>query len=308
MQLGKLEKIDDLRKIWPHEALDFTPWLADEENLALLCDAVGIDMTVDETESSVGSFNVDILATETDTGRKIVIENQLEDTNHDHLGKTITYAAGKNVNIVIWIVKRAREEHRLAVEWLNSHTDDDIGFFLLEIELWSINQSAPAVKFNVVERPNDWAKEIKKADCTMNETKKLKLEYWTAFNDYAFGNANYAKIFNKRKPSTDHWYTVSLGSSEYHMSFLMNTQKNILAVEFAISNNKELFRQLYEKKDGIEAAAGVELDWRELPDRKMSRILYETKVDFSDKDKWNEQFAWIMEYSVKIAKAFKKYL
>ncbi len=135
MQLGKLEKIDDLRKIWPHEALDFTPWLADEENLALLCDAVRIDMTVDETESSVGSFNVDILATETDTGRKIVIENQLEDTNHDHLGKTITYAAGKNANIIIWIVKRAREEHRLAVEWLNSHTDDYIGFFLLEIEL-----------------------------------------------------------------------------------------------------------------------------------------------------------------------------
>ncbi len=164
------------------------------------------------------------------------------------------------------------------------------------------------MKFNVVERPNDWAKEIKKADSTMNETKKLKLEYWTAFNDYAFGNADYAKIFNKRKPSTDHWYTVSLGTSEYHMSFLMNTQKNILAVEFAISNNKKLFRQLYEKRDGIEAAAGIKLDWRELPDRKMSHILYETKVDFSDKDKWKEQFAWIMEYSVKVAKVFKKYL
>lgn len=308
MQLGKLEKIDDLRKIWPHEALDFTPWLAEEENLALLCDAVDIDMTVDETESSVGSFNVDILATEIDTGRKIVIENQLEDTNHDHLGKTITYAAGKNANMIIWIVKKAREEHRLAVEWLNNHTDDDIGFFLLKIELWSINQSEPAVKFNVVEKPNDWAKEIKKADNVMNATKKLKLDYWTAFNEYAFGDTGYARVFKKRKPSTDHWYTVSLGSSEYHLSFLMNTQKNILAVEFGIAGNKELFRQLFEKKETIESTAGVVLDWRELPDRKMSRILYETTVDFGDQDKWAEQFEWIKEYSVKIAKAFKEYL
>lgn len=102
-------------------------------------------------------------------------------------------------------MKKAREEHRLAVEWLNSHTDDDIGFFLLEIELWSINQSSPAVKFNVVERPNDWAKEIKKADSTMNSTKKLKLEYWTAFNEYAFNDKGYAKVFKKRKASTDHW-------------------------------------------------------------------------------------------------------
>lgn len=308
MQLGKLEKIDDLRKIWPHEALDFTPWLAEEENLALLCDAVDIDMTVDETESSVGSFNVDILATEIDTGRKIVIENQLEDTNHDHLGKTITYAAGKNANMIIWIVKKAREEHRLAVEWLNNHTDDDIGFFLLEIELWSINQSEPAVKFNVVEKPNDWAKEIKKADNVMNATKKLKLDYWTAFNEYAFGDTGYARVFKKRKPSTDHWYTVSLGPSEYHLSFLMNTQKNILAVEFGIADNKELFRQLFEKKETIESTAGVVLDWRELPDRKMSRILYETAVDFGDQDKWSEQFEWIKEYSVKITNAFKEYL
>lgn len=281
---------------------------AEEENLTLLCDAVDINMTVDETESSVGSFNVDILATETDTGRKIVIENQLEDTNHDHFGKTITYTAGKNADMIIWIVKKAREEHRLAVEWLNNHTDDDIGFFLLEIELWSINQSEPAVKFNVVEKPNDWAKEIKKADNVMNATKKLKLDYWTAFNEYAFGDTGYARVFKKRKPSTDHWYTVSLGSSEYHLSFLMNTQKNILAVEFGIADNKELFRQLFEKKETIESTAGVVLDWRELPDRKMSRILYETSVDCGDQDKWTEQFEWIKEYSVKIAKAFKVYL
>lgn len=305
MNLGKLEKITDLRKVWPHEALDFTPWLAQDDNIAMLSDAIGIDISVDETESMVGSFNVDIYATETDTGNKIIIENQLEETNHDHLGKIITYASGKDAKFVIWIVKKAREEHRHAIEWLNNHTDNDIAFFLIEIELWSINNSDPAVKFNVIEKPNDWAKEIKKADNNINDTQRLKLDYWTSFVDYAFANNSFSKMFKKRKPSTDHWYSVSLGSSEYHMAFLMNTQKNILAIEVYFSNNKELFNEFYAEKDKIEALAGVNLDWRELPERKASRVLYETTADFKNKDNWNEQFDWIMEYAVKIAKAFK---
>lgn len=107
INLGKLKEIKDLRKVWPHEALDFTPWLAEDDNLTLLADAVGLEITVDETESSVGDFNVDIYATETGTDRKIIIENQLEDTNHDHLGNLITYASGKSADIVIWVVKRA---------------------------------------------------------------------------------------------------------------------------------------------------------------------------------------------------------
>lgn len=162
INLGKLKEIKDLRKVWPHEAIDFTPWLAEEDNLALLADAVGLEITVDETESSVGDFNVDIYATETGTDRKIIIENQLEDTNHDHLGKLITYASGKSADIVIWVVKRAREEHRSAIEWLNNHTDENIAFFLVEIKLYQIGSSDIAVKFEVVEKPNDWTKEIKR--------------------------------------------------------------------------------------------------------------------------------------------------
>jgi len=305
MVFGKLQKISDLRKIWPHEASDFTPWLSKDDNIALLSDAIGIDISVDETESNVGSFNVDIFATETDTGNKIIIENQLEDTNHDHLGKIITYASGKDAKFVIWIVKNAREEHRHAIEWLNNHTDNDIAFFLIEIELWTINNSDPAVKFNVVEKPNDWAKEIKRVDGNISNTQKLKLEYWTNFVEYAFKNNEFSRMFRRRKPSTDHWYTVNMGSSEYHMAFLINTQKNILAIEVYINDNKELFRRFYSQRNKIEQLAGVRLDWRELPDRKASRILYEIMADFKDRACWIDQFEWIMEYSVKIAKAFK---
>ena len=155
-RLGKMTKITDLRSVWPHEANDFTKWLAEEENLSLLGDAIGIELELEERESSVGSFSVDILAKESGTNRRVIIENQLEDTNHDHLGKLITYASGKGAEVIVWIVKRARDEHRQAIEWLNQHTDGNIGFFLLEIELCQIGSSEKAPRFNVVEKPNDW--------------------------------------------------------------------------------------------------------------------------------------------------------
>ena len=150
INLSRLEEIKDLRTVWPHEALDFTPWLSQDDNISLLADAVGMDITVDETESSVGDFNVDIFASETGTDRKIIIENQLEDTNHDHLGKLITYASGKSADVVIWVVKHAREEHKAAIEWLNNHTDDNVGFFLCEIKLYRIGSSEPGPLSNYI--------------------------------------------------------------------------------------------------------------------------------------------------------------
>ena len=202
--LGKIEKIEDLRTIWKHEAHDFSKWLAQEENLALLSKAIGIDMVLKETESSVGSFSVDLFASEEGTGRKIIIENQLEDTDHDHLGKIITYASGKGAEVIVWIVKRARDEHRQAIEWLNQHTDENIGFFLVEIELWRINDSLPAPKFTIIEKPNDWAKTMKVVEGNLysvdgtilyryapakDATSFTVPEGVTTIGDYAFANA-----------------------------------------------------------------------------------------------------------------------
>ena len=196
INLSRLEEIKDLRTVWPHEALDFTPWLSQDDNISLLADAVEMDITVDETESSVGDFNVDIFASETGTDRKIIIENQLEDTNHDHLGKLITYASGKSADVVIWVVKHAREEHKAAIEWLNNHTDDNVGFFLCEIKLYRIGSSEPAVKFEVVERPNDWTKEVRKSE-SVNETQQSRYDYWVAFEDYVFNIPAFAKNFKR---------------------------------------------------------------------------------------------------------------
>ena len=305
--LGKLKEIKDLRNIWPHEALDFTPWLAEEDNLALLANAVGLEITINETESSVGDFNVDIYATETGTDRKIIIENQLEDTNHDHLGKLITYASGKSADIVIWVVKRAREEHQSAIEWLNNHTDENIAFFLVEIKLYQIGSSDIAVKFEVVEKPNDWTKQIKR-NTSNSPTLQARYDYWVAFNDYVFQNNTFSKQFNKRKASTDHWMTMSVGSSACHISINQIRKDNLIVVEWYISDNKELFHKFYSHKKEIETEMNMKLDWRELPNKKASRILITHSANFEDKDNWSEQFDWIMDIALKMKKAFRKYL
>lgn len=303
--LGTLKEITDLRSIWPHEALNFTPWVA--ENVDLLADAVGLDITVDETESSVGDFNVDIYASETGTDRKIIIENQLEDTDHDHLGKLITYASGKGADVLIWVVKHAREEHKAAVEWLNNHTDDKIGFFLCEIKLFQIGDSQIAPSFTVVERPNDWTKEIRKK-ASANPTQQQRLEYWQAFNDYAFSDANFSRIFNKRKPTTDHWMDFSIGSSACHIAVSQIQKRKAVDVELYINDDKELFKSLFAHKDEIEKNMEMELEWKELPERKASRILIEKTVDLDDRATWPEQFDYIMDTCIKMKRAFKRYL
>lgn len=307
MKLGLLKEIKDLRKVWPHEALDFTPWLAEDDNIGLLADAVGLEISVDETESNVGDFNVDIYASEIGTDRKIIIENQLEDTNHDHLGKLITYASGKSADIIIWVVKKAREEHRSAIEWLNNHTDENINFFLVEIKLYQIGDSEIAVKFEVVEKPNDWTKEIKKQS-NSSPSLQARFEYWTAFNDYAFQNKDFVKYFNKRKVGTNHYITFSMESSACHMGILQVRKDSSTVVELYISDDKDLFKLLYSNKIEIEKELGFDLDWRELPDKKASRILARRKANFENKEEWIVQFDWIIDVAIKMKKAFKKYL
>lgn len=307
INLSKLEEIKDLRTIWPHEALDFTPWLAQDDNITILADAIGLDITIDETESSVGDFNVDIFASETGTDRRIIIENQLEDTNHDHLGKLITYASGKSADVIIWVVKHVREEHKAAIEWLNNHTDDKIGFFLCEIKLYRIGNSDPAVKFEVIEKPNDWAKEIKKND-SANETQQQRYEYWVAFQDYAFQNVQFSKNFNRRKPSLDHWMNFSIGSSDCHITVSQIQKRDELDVELYISEDKDLFHALLQNKEIIENETGLVFDWRELPERKASRIVLEKNVSFANKDEWTQQFDWLIDVMLKMKNVFKKCL
>lgn len=295
--LGTIKKVD-LKSVWPHEALDFTKWLAEESNLALLSEAVGMDLELREVESAVGSFRADIYAADTATGAKVIIENQLEDTNHDHLGKIITYAAGKGAQVVIWIVRHARDEHRQAIEWLNAHTDDEAAFFLVEIEVWSIGDSLPAPRFNVVEQPNEWARAVKASE-GMSETDKIKLAYWTRYREVAEATPEFMKEFSPRKPAKNHWSTLSCGSSAYHMALLIDTQGGRTGIEFYVPDDKEIGHRaianvaIFEQRLGLKAKV--------FDATKASGIrLYKTgRAVRTQQDKWDdfikEQLGWALE-------------
>ena len=291
MKLGKIKYIKDLRTVWHHEARDFSKWLAQEENLEELSSAIGIDIVLEERESSVGNFSVDLYASEEGTDRKIIIENQLEDTNHDHLGKLITYASGKGAEVIVWIVRRARDEHRQALEWLNQNTGVNIGFFLVEIELWQIDDSAIAPKFNVVERPNDWAKQMKNAD-SLSDTKQLQLQFWQQLSEYIKSNEAIAKEFTPRKAQPQHWYDLSIGSSTYHIGLTVNTQKKRIGAEIYIPNDKEKFAMFKDHQKEIEELVGSYVEWKEAT--KATRILTHSSFDIDNNKNWDKAFEWLM--------------
>lgn len=306
MKLGKIKRITDIRSVWHHEEKDFSKWLAQDENLKQLSDTIGIDIVLEERESSVGNFSVDLYALEEGTERRIIIENQLEDTNHDHLGKLITYASGKGAEVIIWVVKRARDEHRQAIEWLNQNTGVNIGFFLVEIELWQIDDSAIAPKFNVVERPNDWAKQMKNVD-SLSETKQLQLHFWQQLSEYIKSNDSYAKEFTPRKAQPQHWYDLSVGSSSYHIGLTVNTQKNRLGAEIYIPDDKDKFAMFKEHAPEIEKLIGEKVEWREAT--KATRIITLHSCDISKEEQWDDAFNWLMDKALifkRIVKQFDK--
>ncbi|EMY69843.1 DUF4268 domain-containing protein [Leptospira vanthielii] len=230
--LGKFIKID-LREFWPDEAKSFTPWLSKQENLVVLSDEIGIDLELEGIEVHIGNYKADIVCRDISNDQKIIIENQLEKSNHDHLGKIITYASGIDAFTIIWICSLITEEHRQAIDWLNQNTIEDIRFFAIEIELWQIDQSNPAPKFNIICKPNEWVKSSKdlKINKTLTETKQIQLDYWNFIIDYFKKNKTTLSL---RKPRPQHWYSLSLGKSKYSLSLTVNTMKNKLGCEIYI--------------------------------------------------------------------------
>lgn len=304
--LGKIKKIE-LRKAWSHEASDFTNWLAEEENLRLLSDEIGVDIKLIQTEATVGKFNADILAEEENTGNKIIIENQLEQTNHDHLGKIITYASGFDASMIIWVVKGAREEHRQAVDWLNEHTDEYLAFFLIKVELWQIGDSPFAPKFEVISKPNDWAKTVKQSvgGNKLTKTTAQQLEFWEQFKIYAENHKTNLRI---QKPSPQHWLNINIGSSHAHISLTLNSFDEVIRTELYIPDNKDTYHFLEKQKKEIEKELGHRVEWMELPGKKASRIKVELPGLVEKTDDWERYFEWMQETAEEFHKIFSKLL
>ncbi|MGI6258857.1 MAG: DUF4268 domain-containing protein [Anaerolineaceae bacterium] len=304
--LGRLEEVN-IRELWPHEQYDFSNWLAKEENIELLNETVGLTLSDINKEVYVGTYRCDIVAVDETTGIKVIIENQLDATNHDHLGKIITYASGLDANVVIWIVKEAREEHKSAIEWLNNNLVKDISFFLLEIHAFRIGDSLPAPMFEIIEKPNDFVKStISTKDGELSKTESERLNFWTEFNRVV---SEHGKPFNIRKATTDSWYDIALGTSEAHISITLVNKVNKIVVDVYINDNKELFDDLFSHKEEIEQKLGFPMVWTRLDNKKASRIKYYIPgLDFNKQSNYPELMMEIIKKVVTIRSVFKGYL
>jgi hypothetical protein len=285
--LGKLEKVE-LRDVWAHEARDFSSWMFKQENLDQLGTAVGIDIDPIGTESNIGRFRIDILAQEPRTGHKIIIENQLENTNHDHLGKVITYAAGLDAKYLIWVVKDVLPEHLKAIEWLNEHLDNEIYCFLVKIEVWKIGDSQAAPHFEVVSAKNDWAVSLKRTadDSELTPAQVGQLEFWTYLQGYIQNKDSNIKL---QTPRPRRYYNISIGSALANIVLVLSPQKNTFACNFYISNDKQFLAFLKGHESAIRAALGPDMDWFDA--NVASGIYVEREVDDALDKRQQEDFA-----------------
>ena len=307
MAIGKLEEVD-IRELWKHEQYDFSEWLSKKENIENLNEILGLTLVDISKETYVGSYRCDLFAKDETTGIKVIIENQLEMSNHDHLGKIITYASGLDAKVVVWIVKEAREEHRSAIEWLSNNTNSNINFFLIEIHAYKIGNSDNAPMFQVIEQPNDFIKNNKSINSndTMNKSQSQRLEFWNQFNNVLVERG---KPFNVRKATTDHWYNVAIGTSDAHIDITLVNKDSVIGVELYITDNKKFFDKLYQRKDEIENDLGFKLDWRRLNNSKASRIVTFIKgLNFDDHSNYNELINKTIDLAVLMRDTFKKYI
>lgn len=307
MNIGKLQEVH-LRELWSHEQRDFSEWLARAENCELLNDALGLTLTDVQTETFVGSYRADLVAKDETSNMTVVIENQLESTNHDHLGKIITYASGLDADVVVWIVKTAREEHRSAIEWLNQKTLEGISFFLIEIHAYCIGDSLPAPKFEVIEKPNGFNKLQNKpaVDKEVGRTGAERLEFWRLLNETLSDRGN---PFNQRKATTDHWYDVAIGTSEAHLSINLINAQGFIGIDLYIRDNKELFDHFHGSASQIEQELGFILEWDRLNGKKACRVRYVIEgLNFDDHSNYPRLINQVIDAVVAMRSVFKKYL
>jgi hypothetical protein len=310
--LGKLERID-LRDAWMTEAGEFTPWLAQMENLALLGEAIGLDLELEAQEKTVGPFRADILCKEQDspTEHWVLIENQLERTDHCHLGQLLTYAAGLNAVTIVWIAAQFAEEHRATLDWLNEITDERFQVFGLEVELWRIEKSPAAPKFNVVSAPNDWRRSVDRGKRTISgatptETKVRQQEYWDVLRSYLKAHRSPVRM---GKPQPQSWMTFAIGRSGIWLTASMNTLKHWIGVELTLgdADAKAYFDLLSEERELIEGEFGTPLDWQKLSQKKSSRIaVYKRDTDPMREGDWPSQNAWMADMLYRFNKSFRE--
>lgn len=305
LSLGSVKYIDDIRSIWPNEAKDFTPWLA--QNINVLGAELGLDLELVSTEHDVGSFSLDIYAKEINTGHPIIIENQLEITDHSHLGQLITYASGVDAKVIIWISREVREEHRQAIDWLNEVSNEETHFFAVEVQAITIENSPPAPLFRVKASPNEWGK-AQKAKTGGTGAKTARQQYYHEFFT-KFLNAlkqKYPTITNAKSVGYDDWFSFGSGKSGVKYIIGFRGKNRFGCYLYMDTTDKELnktrFDDIYEYKDEISRELG-ELSWERLDEKKACRIAAYIKATDDD-----AMLEWGINALVTFKNVFSKYI
>lgn len=301
---GRLEPVR-LRDYFKDEARDFTPWLCKPENLSLLSDTVGMNLEFVGREVPVGPFRADIVAEDDD--RRVVIENQLDVTDHRHLGQLLVYATDRRAHTVVWVARHVSDEYRKVIDWLNGETSTS--FWALEIELWRIGDSAVAPKFNVVCEPNELTKSADAGEpAELTGVKVLQQEFWSGFSEFLDEENS---SFNSRKARAQNWYSLSIGTSLAYISLTMLVSKNgRIGCELYLPGRKQanvIFEEL--KKDQVAIQSELdglgELQWQDLPDKKACRIvIYRSGVNLEDQEQWPDFYGWLLERSERFKATF----
>lgn len=303
--LGQLTRID-AREIWKHEAIDFTPWLA--SNIALLGEALGLELVVEATEVHVGDFSVDIVATDSSTGHRVIIENQLSSTDHSHLGQLLTYAAGQKASAMVWIAPRFRAEHREAMDWLNSNTVEDVGFFGVEMELLRIGDSPPAPHFKLVAQPNEWAKATKVGPPGTSEKGLVYQRFFSAVLEQFLELRPH--VTSARRVGTGNWFGFAAGRSGFSFNWSLPMGGDQVRVELYIDTedrdaNKAHLDQFEGRQEELTTVLGLPVVWERLEQRRASRIASYHPVDRLHPDTDATAIRWAAEAMVRYVDVFR---
>ena len=303
VELSSLKRVE-LREVWPNEARDFTPWLA--EHIVQLSEVLGMDLEVESTEAEVGAFSLDVLARDLGSDRRVVIENQLEATDHDHLGKLLTYAARYDAQTVVWLVREFRPEHRAALEWLNQRTGEDTAFFGVVVEAWSIGDSLPAPRFNPIAFPNEWSKQVAErgSGSSSIELSERSLRYRDFFQELIDTLREKHHFTSARKGQPQNWYNFASGFSGIAYNVGFRSDGHVLAGLSIDRRDKEqneaLFDRLRERQDTIEAGLGFPLAWERRDDIQACNVLDVRENSIDDDDETLEHVrTWMIERLLK---------
>lgn len=307
--LGHLRRLSP-RDAWANEALDFTPWLAEEANFQALADTLHFtDAEVEATEQSIGSFSADIIARDRDG--LILVENQLEQTDHGHLGQVLTYLAGLDEPAkVVWISTKVREEHRAAIDWLNANTPSDYAFFAVELEVFQIGDGPAAPHFHVAARPNEWTRHVsararEAASTALSDRERFYQSFWSALSDHL---AEHDPSFTDATPPKGHWWNFGIGRTGFRLTVAASQRDHWIGTEIYVRDDQDklVFDHFHNDREAIEADFGEPLEWERLDERKASRIVIRWHgVDPGQEARWPEYMAWYLDKMNRFRTAFR---